>query len=136
MINPISLKSKTVKHLFISSIQFLFPQATGGQSGFSYAKLLSDAGFSDADLSLLAWLQSIPFEVFSCPFEQVNSEYIIESQKKRKNKLVNVYITFECWKFSLNPTQLECEKKNEGVRYSIEQCVRLILFQYVGKNHF
>lgn len=27
-------------------------------------------GFSDSDLSLLSWLQSIPAETFSVPFEQ------------------------------------------------------------------
>lgn len=46
------------------------PQATGGNGAFSYTTVLNDTGFSDADLSLLAWLQCIPFEVFSCPFEQ------------------------------------------------------------------
>lgn len=29
-----------------------------------------DSGFSDSDLSLLSWLQSIPAETFSVPFEQ------------------------------------------------------------------
>ena len=33
-------------------------------------QLLSGGGLSDADLSLLSWLQSIPHETFSCPFEQ------------------------------------------------------------------
>ncbi|XP_035825632.1 WD repeat-containing protein 47 [Aplysia californica] len=56
--------------LYESCVDYCQSQATGGQNGFTYARLLNDTGFSDADLSLLAWLQCIPFEVFSCPFEQ------------------------------------------------------------------
>ncbi|BFZ05824.1 hypothetical protein BsWGS_08863 [Bradybaena similaris] len=56
--------------LYESCVDFCQQQATGGNGGFSYSTLLNDTGFSDADLSLLAWLQCIPFEVFSCPFEQ------------------------------------------------------------------
>lgn len=35
-----------------------------------FTSLLSGTGFSDSDLSLLSWLQSIPPETFACPFEQ------------------------------------------------------------------
>ncbi|XP_059157387.1 WD repeat-containing protein 47-like [Physella acuta] len=56
--------------LYESCVDFCQQQATGGQGGLAYSTLLNDTGFSDADLSLLAWLQCIPFEVFSCPFEQ------------------------------------------------------------------
>ncbi|CAG5127694.1 unnamed protein product [Candidula unifasciata] len=56
--------------LYESCVDFCQQQATGGNGGFSYSSLLNDTGFNDADLSLLAWLQCIPFEVFSCPFEQ------------------------------------------------------------------
>ncbi|KAH9488140.1 WD repeat-containing protein 47 [Bulinus truncatus] len=56
--------------LYESCVDYCQQQATGGQNGMTYSTLLTDTGFSDADLSLLAWLQCIPFEVFSCPFEQ------------------------------------------------------------------
>ncbi|GFO45645.1 WD repeat-containing protein 47 [Plakobranchus ocellatus] len=56
--------------LYEACVDFCQQQATGGQNGLTYPTLLSDTGFSDADLSLLAWLQCIPFQVFSCPFEQ------------------------------------------------------------------
>lgn len=37
----------------------------------TFSKLLDGSvGFSDSDLSLLSWLQSIPSETFSVPFEQ------------------------------------------------------------------
>ena len=35
-----------------------------------FSELLSSTGFSDADISLLSWLQAIPHKTFSCPFEQ------------------------------------------------------------------
>ncbi|RUS79339.1 hypothetical protein EGW08_012893, partial [Elysia chlorotica] len=56
--------------LYEACVDFCQQQATGGQTGLAYPALLTDTGFSDADLSLLAWLQCIPFQVFSCPFEQ------------------------------------------------------------------
>lgn len=37
----------------------------------TFSKLLDGSvGFSDSDLSLLSWLQSIPHDTFSVPFEQ------------------------------------------------------------------
>lgn len=37
----------------------------------SFSRLLDGSvGFSDSDLSLLSWLQSVPSETFSVPFEQ------------------------------------------------------------------
>lgn len=35
-----------------------------------FSQMLDVAGFDESDLSLLSWLQSIPFETFSIPFEQ------------------------------------------------------------------
>ncbi|CAB3367576.1 Hypothetical predicted protein [Cloeon dipterum] len=39
-------------------------------SEMHFTSLLSGTGFSDSDLSLLSWLQSIPSDTFACPFEQ------------------------------------------------------------------
>lgn len=61
--------------LFESCIEFCQQQATREGSGEIEVKdvsLLHDSGFSDADLSLLSWLQSVPSDVFSLPFEQKN----------------------------------------------------------------
>lgn len=50
--------------------------AAGGSAGvvgqeMTFSKLLDGSvGFSDSDLSLLSWLQSIPAETFAVPFEQ------------------------------------------------------------------
>lgn len=47
--------------------------STAGAAGqeMTFSKLLDGSvGFSDSDLSLLSWLQSIPAETFSVPFEQ------------------------------------------------------------------
>lgn len=50
------------------------PTAAGGGGGgqeMTFSKLLDGSvGFSDSDLSLLSWLQSIPAETFAVPFEQ------------------------------------------------------------------
>lgn len=59
--------------LFESCIEFCQQQATregSGEIDVKDASLLLDNGFSDADLSLLSWLQSVPPEVFGMPFEQ------------------------------------------------------------------
>ncbi|XP_060569933.1 WD repeat-containing protein 47-like isoform X1 [Ruditapes philippinarum] len=61
--------------LFESCIEYCQQQATKEGSGEIEVKdvsLLQDNGFSDADLSLLSWLQSVAPEVFSIPFEQKN----------------------------------------------------------------
>ncbi|XP_045197337.2 WD repeat-containing protein 47-like isoform X1 [Mercenaria mercenaria] len=61
--------------LFESCIEFCQQQATREGSGEIEVKdvsLLQDNGFSDADLSLLSWLQSVTSDVFSIPFEQKN----------------------------------------------------------------
>ena len=59
--------------LYESCIEFCQQQATReghGEIDVKNASLLNDNGFSDADLSLLSWLQSVPSDVFSVPFEQ------------------------------------------------------------------
>lgn len=57
--------------LYESCVEYCQQAATGTDaSSITYVPILQDTGFSEADLSLLAWLQSIPFETFSCPFEQ------------------------------------------------------------------
>ena len=59
--------------LFESCIEFCQQQATKEGSGEIEVKdvsLLVDNGFSDADLSLMSWLQSVPSDVFGIPFEQ------------------------------------------------------------------
>nr|KAG5699996.1 hypothetical protein BaRGS_001815 [Batillaria attramentaria] len=57
--------------LYESCVEYCQQAATGSEAAnISYVSLLQDTGFSEADLSLLAWLQSIPYETFGCPFEQ------------------------------------------------------------------
>lgn len=49
-------------------------KATGSKEAQSnevnFSRLLDGSGFDESDLSLLSWLQSIPAETFSVPFEQ------------------------------------------------------------------
>lgn len=61
--------------LYESCVSYCQAKATGSSDAFTYdmtfSKLLDGSiGFSDSDLSLLSWLQSIPAETFSVPFEQ------------------------------------------------------------------
>lgn len=58
--------------LYESCVDYCQSKATSGgdEMELQFASLLNDAGLSDADLSLLSWLQSIPGDTFSCPFEQ------------------------------------------------------------------
>lgn len=62
--------------LYESCVEFCQTQATSTSSEgndeqeLSFSSIFSNSGFSDADLSLLSWLQYIPTETFSCPFEQ------------------------------------------------------------------
>uniref|UniRef100_A0A1B0D2M8 CTLH domain-containing protein n=1 Tax=Phlebotomus papatasi TaxID=29031 RepID=A0A1B0D2M8_PHLPP len=61
--------------LYESCVNYCQAKATGatdttGQE-MTFSKLLDGSvGFNDSDLSLLSWLQSIPMETFSVPFEQ------------------------------------------------------------------
>lgn len=61
--------------LYESCVNYCQAKATGTKDSYSqemnFARLLDGSvGFSDSDLSLLSWLQSIPGETFSVPFEQ------------------------------------------------------------------
>lgn len=61
--------------LYESCVNYCQAKATGSTEAathdMTFSKLLDGAaGFSDSDLSLLSWLQSIPTETFSVPFEQ------------------------------------------------------------------
>ncbi|KAF7279089.1 hypothetical protein GWI33_007639 [Rhynchophorus ferrugineus] len=61
--------------LYESCVNYCQAKATGSGDShsqeMSFSRLLDgSAGFSDSDLSLLSWLQSVPAETFSVPFEQ------------------------------------------------------------------
>lgn len=62
--------------LYESCVGYCQAKATGApecsqSQEMTFSRLLDGSvGFSDSDLSLLSWLQSIPSETFSVPFEQ------------------------------------------------------------------
>ena len=59
--------------LYESCVEFCQHKATSNEFDCKDLKLttiLNGNGFSDADLSLLSWLQAVPHETFACPFEQ------------------------------------------------------------------
>ena len=59
--------------LYEACIEFCQQQATKegrGEIDVKSTSLLTDSGFSDADLSMLSWLQSVPPDTFGLPFEQ------------------------------------------------------------------
>ncbi|KAJ8957012.1 hypothetical protein NQ318_012179 [Aromia moschata] len=61
--------------LYESCVNYCQAKATGTTEAqsqeMSFSRLLDGSvGFSDSDLSLLSWLQSVPPETFSVPFEQ------------------------------------------------------------------
>lgn len=61
--------------LYESCVNYCQAKATGTKEAqaqeMSFSRLLDGSvGFSDSDLSLLSWLQSIPPDTFSVPFEQ------------------------------------------------------------------
>ncbi|CAH1785987.1 unnamed protein product [Owenia fusiformis] len=59
--------------LYESCVEFCQNKATSSDSDSSklqMSTILNGTGFSDADMSLLSWLQSIPHDTFGCPFEQ------------------------------------------------------------------
>ena len=58
-------------------------KATGAKHSehIKFTNLLSQSDFSDSDLSLLSWLQSIPGDTFSCPFEQRSLNVDVERLK-------------------------------------------------------
>lgn len=60
--------------LYESCVNYCQAKATGSKEAQSnevnFSRLLDGSGFDESDLSLLSWLQSIPTEIFSVPFEQ------------------------------------------------------------------
>jgi len=57
--------------LYESCVEFCQREATGSpQITCKTPALLSGAGLDDADVSLLSWLESVPHDIFACPFEQ------------------------------------------------------------------
>lgn len=61
--------------LYESCVSYCQAKATGtpdcSSQEMTFSRLLDGSvGFSDSDLSLLSWLQSIPSDTFSVPFEQ------------------------------------------------------------------
>lgn len=61
--------------LYESCVNYCQAKATGTKEAetqeMNFSRLLDGSvGFSDSDLSLLSWLQSIPSDTFSVPFEQ------------------------------------------------------------------
>ncbi|XP_069986909.1 WD repeat-containing protein 47 isoform X7 [Penaeus vannamei] len=71
--------------LYESCVEYCQSQATGDSSNsgtLKFPSLLSCTTFSDSDLSLLSWLQSIPPETFACPFEQKTLNVDVERLEK------------------------------------------------------
>ncbi|CAO1302016.1 unnamed protein product [Diamesa hyperborea] len=57
--------------------------ASDVKNEISFCKVLdSNNGFTDSDLSLLSWLQSIPTDIFSVPFEQKTLNVDVERLEK------------------------------------------------------
>ena len=69
--------------LYESCVDFCQQKATGAKHAdhIKFTNLLSQSDFSDSDLSLLSWLQSIPGDTFSCPFEQRSLNVDVERLK-------------------------------------------------------
>ena len=76
--------------LYESCVDYCQQKATGtstasksgsGADSIKFTNLLSQSDFSDSDLSLLSWLQSIPSDTFSCPFEQRSLNVDVERLK-------------------------------------------------------
>ena len=69
--------------LYESCVDYCQQKATGAKHSehIKFTNLLSQSDFSDSDLSLLSWLQSIPGDTFSCPFEQRSLNVDVERLK-------------------------------------------------------
>ena len=69
--------------LYESCVDFCQQKATGAKHSdhIKFTNLLTQSDFSDSDLSLLSWLQSIPADTFSCPFEQRSLNVDVERLK-------------------------------------------------------
>uniref|UniRef100_T1L4M5 CTLH domain-containing protein n=1 Tax=Tetranychus urticae TaxID=32264 RepID=T1L4M5_TETUR len=72
--------------LYESCVKFCETKATfaakDGDDKLKFCSLLEGCGFSSGDLSLLSWLQSIPAETFSYPFEQKTLNVDVEQIQK------------------------------------------------------
>jgi len=56
--------------------------ATKNSNSMEFTNILSQSEFNDSDLSLLSWLQSLPPDTFSCPFEQRSLNVDVERIQK------------------------------------------------------
>ncbi|XP_023345155.1 WD repeat-containing protein 47 [Eurytemora carolleeae] len=69
--------------LYESCVDFCQQKATQSRNNsIEFTNVLSSSEFNDSDLSLLSWLQSIPPDTFSCPFEQKSLNVDIERLQK------------------------------------------------------
>lgn len=72
--------------LYESCVEFCQQKATSSpalRSGqMKFSSLLEGKGFSNSDLSLISWLQSIPCDTFSHPFEQKALNVEVEQLEK------------------------------------------------------
>lgn len=71
--------------LYESCVEYCQQRATSSSNAsheMQFAHLLNGTGFSDSDLSLLSWLQCIPPETFSYPFEQKTLSVDVEQLEK------------------------------------------------------
>jgi len=69
--------------LYESCVDFCQQKATQSRNNsIEFTNVLSSSDFNDSDLSLLSWLQSIPPDTFSCPFEQKSLNVDVERLQK------------------------------------------------------
>uniref|UniRef100_T1ISV0 Valine--tRNA ligase n=1 Tax=Strigamia maritima TaxID=126957 RepID=T1ISV0_STRMM len=71
--------------LYESCVEYCQHKATAPSTDvqeMQFSELLNGTGFSDSDLSLLSWLQSIPSDTFSCAFEQKTLNVDVERLEK------------------------------------------------------
>ena len=71
--------------LYESCVDYCQHKATSSEYDCKDMKLsgvLNGTGFSDADLSLLSWLQAIPHGTFACPFEQKSLKVDVKALEK------------------------------------------------------
>jgi len=70
--------------LYESCVDYCQQKATASKSSNSieFTNILSESEFSDSDLSLLSWLQSLSPDTFSCPFEQRSLNVDVERIQK------------------------------------------------------
>lgn len=72
--------------LYESCVNYCQQKATAypntNQIQMKYSPLLEDWGFTNSDLSLISWLQSIPCSTFSHPFEQKTLNVEVEQLEK------------------------------------------------------